>query len=431
MGQRTAVYTSVVIFSFALAAQYAKASPSVYALEHLTAAAVSDTEIDLSWTAITETPPTTGYKIERETPIGGGFTTITVNTGSAGASYADTNLSPNTVYRYRVTALNSDGYGPPSSDSYGGLPSAATKASTAVYVPPADPPTNLILTPTSGSDVTISWTAPPANENITAYKIDRSVGGGFGPFVSSTADATASYTDSNLSPGGTYGYRVYSISALGMSGASPAAYVTMPLPPSGLNNVRAVAGDGQVTVSWSPAYSSVGGVTGYTVTGSGNVSVSLPNTATSTIVTGLTNGASYIFTVGASNAAGFGPTVSTYAVVPATTTVQIAPPPAAPIAPPPPLFTPAPLPPAASPSPTSPASATGFRFTSLLQQGMRGAAVTALQNRLTSAGVYSGPITGYFGALTKAAVIAYQKAHALSQVGFIGPLTRASLNAGL
>ena len=60
---------------------------------------------------------------------------------------------------------------------------------------------------------------------------------------------------------------------------------------------------------------------------------------------------------------------------------------------------------------------------------MRGEAVTELQKRLTAEGVYSGPITGYFGPLTFAGVKAYQKKYGISQTGFVGPLTRAKLNA--
>lgn len=64
-------------------------------------------------------------------------------------------------------------------------------------------------------------------------------------------------------------------------------------------------------------------------------------------------------------------------------------------------------------------------FVSNLTVGSRGAEVTALQNKL---GV--SPATGYFGAITKAAVVAYQASKGISATGFVGPLTRASLNAG-
>jgi len=73
-------------------------------------------------------------------------------------------------------------------------------------------------------------------------------------------------------------------------------------------------------------------------------------------------------------------------------------------------------------------SGTKFVFTATLEVGSRGNDVTQLQSRLTLEGVYSGPITGYFGPLTKAAVIKYQAAHGIEQVGIVGPQTRAALN---
>ncbi len=64
-----------------------------------------------------------------------------------------------------------------------------------------------------------------------------------------------------------------------------------------------------------------------------------------------------------------------------------------------------------------------YTFTKDLTVGSTGADVTALQNKL---GVT--PATGYFGAITKAAVMAYQSANGLPATGFVGPMTRAKLN---
>ncbi len=67
-------------------------------------------------------------------------------------------------------------------------------------------------------------------------------------------------------------------------------------------------------------------------------------------------------------------------------------------------------------------------FARNLAMGSRGDDVTALQNRLTSEGVYSGPITGYFGSLTAQAVKAFQAKYGIAQAGKVGPLTREVLN---
>lgn len=63
-------------------------------------------------------------------------------------------------------------------------------------------------------------------------------------------------------------------------------------------------------------------------------------------------------------------------------------------------------------------------FTRNLKVGISGADVKCLQALLNVA-----PQTGYFGSLTKNAVIAYQQKEGISPaVGFVGPLTRAKLN---
>ncbi len=71
---------------------------------------------------------------------------------------------------------------------------------------------------------------------------------------------------------------------------------------------------------------------------------------------------------------------------------------------------------------------TKYVFTKALKYGMSGTEVTKLQEKLTSLGVYSGPITGYYGSLTVTAVKKLQKLNKLDQLGSVGPGTRAVLN---
>jgi hypothetical protein len=64
-----------------------------------------------------------------------------------------------------------------------------------------------------------------------------------------------------------------------------------------------------------------------------------------------------------------------------------------------------------------------FLFTKNLYIGMTDPDVTELQRRIG----LSTP-TGYFGWITYRAVVRYQKANGISPTGFVGTLTRASLN---
>lgn len=73
---------------------------------------------------------------------------------------------------------------------------------------------------------------------------------------------------------------------------------------------------------------------------------------------------------------------------------------------------------------------TTYDFTEFLGVGSENAQVTELQQYLTEKGFYSGPITGYFGSETEEAVMKYQAAHGIEQAGYVGPGTRAALNAG-
>jgi peptidoglycan hydrolase-like protein with peptidoglycan-binding domain len=70
-------------------------------------------------------------------------------------------------------------------------------------------------------------------------------------------------------------------------------------------------------------------------------------------------------------------------------------------------------------------ASTGLAYThsTTLKQGMSGSQVLALQQTLNVS-----PATGYFGTITKAAVVAFQASNGLSADGIVGPLTGAVLS---
>ncbi len=71
-----------------------------------------------------------------------------------------------------------------------------------------------------------------------------------------------------------------------------------------------------------------------------------------------------------------------------------------------------------------------IKFARNLTLGAKGDDVTQLQKILTNEKVYSGPITGYFGLLTRAGVKKYQEKYSITpRSGFVGPKTIAVLNA--
>jgi peptidoglycan hydrolase-like protein with peptidoglycan-binding domain len=77
---------------------------------------------------------------------------------------------------------------------------------------------------------------------------------------------------------------------------------------------------------------------------------------------------------------------------------------------------------------TSPATTKTFDID--LSMDMESPLVRMLQEYLTKVRVYSGPITGYFGVKTFEAVKRYQASRGIVPTGYVGPKTRALLNAG-
>jgi hypothetical protein len=72
---------------------------------------------------------------------------------------------------------------------------------------------------------------------------------------------------------------------------------------------------------------------------------------------------------------------------------------------------------------------TAYKFGRDLYYGKSGSDVIELQRRFKREGLATYEPTGYFGNLTKASAIAYQKLHNITpSLGFVGPKTRLVLN---
>lgn len=85
----------------------------------------------------------------------------------------------------------------------------------------------------------------------------------------------------------------------------------------------------------------------------------------------------------------------------------------------------------ATPSPALPAltsAAPQATFNRGLSVGSTGDEVKNLQTRLLGEGFFKGEVTGYFGPITQKAVKAFQAKYGISQLGIVGPATRAQLN---
>lgn len=120
----TATQTSAKMWGFAV--QSSTTVPS--APQNLSALGESPTSVLLEWDAPVNDggADIEGYKIQRESPVGGGFSTLVPNTGNTNLSYRDESLTTATQYNYKVSAINSIGEGAESSAANTTTPGAAS-----------------------------------------------------------------------------------------------------------------------------------------------------------------------------------------------------------------------------------------------------------------------------------------------------------------
>ena len=171
------------------------------------------TSVKLSWVKPSSggDPVLLTYQIYRSTN-NVDFTQLSTTTS---LYYIDSGLSSSSSYYYKVRAVNNAGSGSFTtvlSYNTGQLPNA---------------PTNLSLTVTGSTytAIKLQWNAPASVEYpVIAYKVERAVNGGnWETIVQNSGNALTTMTNSGLSQGSTYSYRVYAINTFGLSPASNTA----------------------------------------------------------------------------------------------------------------------------------------------------------------------------------------------------------------
>jgi M6 family metalloprotease-like protein len=204
---------STMTFSFAIVGE---ASDPPAAPTGLAAVAVSHEEIQLTW--IDQAFDETAYRVERSS---NGIDFIEIaSLASNEISHNDTGLSPETLYWYRVYAINGAG-----SSGYSNLASATTTPPP----PPPAAPTGLIATPTSDEAISLSWIDNAADE--TEYRVHRSLtGSGIWASIATLPQNTAGFVDSGLSPSTDYSYEVTAFNAWGESSSGIVSATTQSAP---------------------------------------------------------------------------------------------------------------------------------------------------------------------------------------------------------
>jgi FtsP/CotA-like multicopper oxidase with cupredoxin domain len=273
--------------------------------------------VDLIWqdNSLNETQ----FTVQRAASSSGPWT-ILATLPSEVTTYTDPIGNTNQTFAYRVIASNTvgdtDEYPAPSigfpvvtKDS---PPSNTVTVGTVQLLPPSAP-SNLTATFQSGPQILLSWTDKANNE--TGFVIERSVGAGaFTSLITvgpRNNTGSVSYTDTNVSAGTVYSYRVAAVNLAGLSAYTNTATASIPAPPAAPSPVTATAvrqgNSARVTLIWT----NVADETGYTIeraTNSAftaNVVTSTVGANTTTFTTGnVPRNAFFYFRVRAFNGAG-------------------------------------------------------------------------------------------------------------------------------
>ena len=191
----------------------------------LTAAASHD-QVVLSWDD-PQDDTITGYVIlrrNRSTTAPGEFTELVADTGSAANTYTDHRVAAETLYTYRIKAINDHGLSELS---------RWVRADTPAPPVPATP-TGLTAT-ASHEQVVLSWD-DPQDDSITGYVILRrnratTAPGEFTELVADTGSAANTYADDSMSADTSYTYRIKAINEHGVSELSRWARADTPEAP--------------------------------------------------------------------------------------------------------------------------------------------------------------------------------------------------------
>src|SRR5207302_1003631 len=229
----------------------------------LTAAVVSDTQINLAWMASTDNVGVTGYMVERCTGVScSNFAQIAT---PAGTTFSDTGLTASTSYSYRVRATDAAN----NLSAYSSTAGASTPAPPDTTPPTA--PANLTATAASASQINLAWTASTDNVGVTGYRIEQIGRASCRDSAQISAATATTSSDMSLTASTSHSSRVratdpannlsaYSSTA---SASTPAPADTTP-PTAPINLTATAASASQINLAWTASTDNVG-VTGYRI----------------------------------------------------------------------------------------------------------------------------------------------------------------------
>ena len=293
--------TASVTGPYSNTASATTAAPTITAPGSLTATAASSTQINLAWTAATETGGTiANYLVER--CQGAGCTTFAQIGTTSSTTFNDTGLTGSTSYSYRVRAQDTTSVTGPYSNTASATTSAATPTA----------PGSLTATAASSTQVNLAWTvATETGGTIASYLIERCQGAGCTTFAQIGTTATTTFNDTGLTGSTSYSYRVRAQDTTSVTGpySNTASATTSAATPTAPGSLTATAASNtQINLSWTAATETGGTIANYLIErcqGAGCTTFAqIGTTATTTFNdTGLTGSTSYSYRVRAQDTA--------------------------------------------------------------------------------------------------------------------------------
>ncbi|NVJ61611.1 MAG: endonuclease [Gammaproteobacteria bacterium] len=157
----------------------------------------TDTTVTLDWNNNSESD-LSGYRVYRSDDNGATYDLLNEQIIQT-SNFVDDGLTPETDYRYRVSAV--DGFGNESTFANLTISTTSEPDTTA-----PDAPTSLNAT-ASNSNVSLTWSAN-AESDLAGYNIYRSVNGGSTIKLNGSLVVSTSYIDNTVSAGNQYAYTV-------------------------------------------------------------------------------------------------------------------------------------------------------------------------------------------------------------------------------
>ncbi|MCV6605587.1 MAG: fibronectin type III domain-containing protein [Porticoccaceae bacterium] len=205
---------------------------------NLVASQINVNNVQLTWNDNSNNED--NFRIERR-ENGGSFTTLSTVAANS-TSFIDTTTRESVSYGYRVIALNSNG------------DAVASNTVTILVVPAVPmPPSNLSATENANGEVRLTWTDNSSNES--SFRIERRVGSGSFTTLNTLSANITSFTDTAVTAGTSYSYRVTARNSGGDSAASNVATITLSSAasvPDAPSRLGAAQGAGSnVDLSWT------------------------------------------------------------------------------------------------------------------------------------------------------------------------------------